>query len=158
MQKQTGIISGKNNKSCEIFHHESNKIRFEFLWFFYDFLLNLQESAKTLYYFSYTFAAGALEVLDSYIYTLALWIGPQKNWDLCNVVLGTGRRGSGQIPTKAGGGDGRGAVLGLLGAGFDRSPGGGGPGGAARRWQPGPAAVRPAPARLRPGTTGGAAR
>jgi hypothetical protein len=123
MQKLTGIISGKNNKSCEIFHHESNKIRFEFFWFFYDFLLNLQESAKTLYYFSYTFAAGALEVLDSYIYTLALWIGPQKNWDLCNVVLGTGRRGSGQIPTKAGGGDGRGAVLGLLGAGFDRSPG-----------------------------------
>jgi hypothetical protein len=74
------------------------------------------------------------------------------------VILGTGRRGSGQIPAKAGGGDGRGAVLGLLGAGFDQSPGGGGHGVAARRRQLRPAAVRPAPARLRPGTTGGAAR
>jgi hypothetical protein len=31
------------------------------------------------------------------------------------VVLGAGRRGSGQISVRAGGGDGRGSVLGLLG-------------------------------------------
>jgi hypothetical protein len=35
-----------NNKSCGMFHHESNKIGFTFLCIFYDFLRNLQESAK----------------------------------------------------------------------------------------------------------------
>jgi hypothetical protein len=48
MQKLTGISSGQNNKSCGIFHHESNKISFAFLWCFYDFLQNLQETAKAL--------------------------------------------------------------------------------------------------------------
>jgi hypothetical protein len=46
MQKLTGTSSGKNNKSCGIFHHESNKIGFSFFWFFCDFLRNLQESAN----------------------------------------------------------------------------------------------------------------
>jgi hypothetical protein len=48
MQKLTGISSGKNNKSCRIFHIESNKIGFEFFRFFYNFLRNLQETAKPL--------------------------------------------------------------------------------------------------------------
>jgi hypothetical protein len=50
-----------NNKSCGMFHHESNKIGFTFLWIFYDFLRNLQESAKWLYYLRIIFAAGSLE-------------------------------------------------------------------------------------------------
>jgi hypothetical protein len=33
MQKLSGIISGKNNKSCGIIHHESNKIGFAFCCF-----------------------------------------------------------------------------------------------------------------------------
>jgi hypothetical protein len=33
MQKLTGISSGKNNKSCGIFHLESNKISFAFFDF-----------------------------------------------------------------------------------------------------------------------------
>jgi hypothetical protein len=33
MQKLTGISSGKNNKSCRIIHHESNKIGFAFFRF-----------------------------------------------------------------------------------------------------------------------------
>jgi hypothetical protein len=53
MQKLSGISSGKNNRSCGIFHHKSNKIGFTF---FCDFLRNLQESANSLYYFSCTFA------------------------------------------------------------------------------------------------------
>jgi hypothetical protein len=48
MQKLTGISSGKNNKSCRIFHNESKKIGFEFFWIFFDFLRNLQETAKAL--------------------------------------------------------------------------------------------------------------
>jgi hypothetical protein len=56
MQKLSGISSGKNNKGCRIFHNESNKIGFAFLCFFYDFLRNLQETAKSLYYWSYPFA------------------------------------------------------------------------------------------------------
>jgi hypothetical protein len=34
MQQLAGISSGKNNRSCGIFHHESNKIGFTFFWFF----------------------------------------------------------------------------------------------------------------------------
>jgi hypothetical protein len=56
MQKLIGIISGKNNKSCKILHHESNKIGFAFLWFFYDFLRNLQESATSQILFELPFA------------------------------------------------------------------------------------------------------
>jgi hypothetical protein len=56
MQKLSGTSSCKNNKSCGIFHNESNKISFDFFLFFYDFLHNLQESGKSLYYLSYQFA------------------------------------------------------------------------------------------------------
>jgi hypothetical protein len=56
MQKLSRISSGKNNKSCRIFHRESKKISFAFFRFFYDFLRNLQETGKSLYYWSYPFA------------------------------------------------------------------------------------------------------
>jgi hypothetical protein len=56
MQKLTGTSSGKNNKSCRIIHNGSDKIGFAFVWFFYDFLRNLQESGKSLYYLSYPIA------------------------------------------------------------------------------------------------------
>jgi hypothetical protein len=60
MQKLTEISWGKNNKSCRIFHHESNKIGFTFFWFFYDFLRNLQETAKPLLLFELPFRSEAL--------------------------------------------------------------------------------------------------
>jgi hypothetical protein len=37
-------------RSCSVFHKKSNKIGFAFLKFFYDFIRNLQESAKLNYY------------------------------------------------------------------------------------------------------------
>jgi hypothetical protein len=47
------------------------KFDLHFSDFFYNFLPNLQESGNSLYYFSCTFAAGALETLDPYAYNLA---------------------------------------------------------------------------------------
>jgi hypothetical protein len=82
MQQLTGTSSGKNNKSCRIFHHKSNKIGFAFFRFVYNFLHNLQETAKALYYWSYHFAGKPSEGF------LSLQCGP---W-------AAGRRGSGEIP------------------------------------------------------------
>jgi hypothetical protein len=56
MQKLTWISSGKNNKSCRIIHNGSNKTGFVVLWFFYDFLRNLQEIGKSLLLFDLPFA------------------------------------------------------------------------------------------------------
>jgi hypothetical protein len=92
MQKLSGTSSGKNNKSCRIFHIESNKIGFPFLWFFCDFLRILQESAKWLYYLRFTFAAGPWKILDSYEYAPGSRKTPWKLWISCNVVLGGGGR------------------------------------------------------------------
>jgi hypothetical protein len=50
MQQLSGNSLDKFNKSCSTFHQESNKIGFAFVWFFYDFLRNLQVSAKAIYY------------------------------------------------------------------------------------------------------------
>jgi hypothetical protein len=60
MQKLSGTSSGKNNKSCRIFHIESNKIGFSFFWFFYVFLRILQDSAKQQHYWRFTFATRPL--------------------------------------------------------------------------------------------------
>jgi hypothetical protein len=121
MQKLSGTISGKNKKSCGIFHHESNKISFAFFWFFYNFLRNLQESAKTLYYFRFVFAAGAREVLDSYIYIPLLCVLALRNkWILAMWSSGTDQRRSGQNPARAGGGTGRGRRGGGLGVAMGR--------------------------------------
>jgi hypothetical protein len=76
MLKLTGISSGQNNKSCGIFHPESNKIGFTFFRFFCDFLRNLQETAKTQVLFKNHFARRSLETLDSYEYTLAFAARP----------------------------------------------------------------------------------
>jgi hypothetical protein len=76
MQKLSGISSGNNNKSCGIFHHEANKIGFAFLWFLYDFIRNLQETAKSQVLFKNHFARRSLETSDSYEYTLAFAVRP----------------------------------------------------------------------------------
>jgi hypothetical protein len=71
MQKLSGNSSGKNNKSCSVFHNEFNKIEFAVFWIFYDFLRNLQDSAKQQYYLRFTFAPGSLErfeILQIYPY------------------------------------------------------------------------------------------
>jgi hypothetical protein len=62
MQNLSRTSSWKNNKSCSTLHHESNKIKFAFFWFFYDFLRNLRESAKHMYYLRWGFAPGSLEI------------------------------------------------------------------------------------------------
>jgi hypothetical protein len=61
MQKLNGISSGQNNKSCGIFHHESNKIGFAFFLSFCDLLRNLQETGNHFYYWSSPFAVRTLE-------------------------------------------------------------------------------------------------
>jgi hypothetical protein len=104
MQKLSGISSGKNNKSCGIFHHESNKIGIAFLWFSYDFLRNLQVSANHMYYLSFNFA------VRPFRRNTLLQCGP---W-------GRGRRGSSQIPARAGGEVGRGHARGGAGVARDR--------------------------------------
>jgi hypothetical protein len=57
--------TGKNNKSCRIFHNRSNKIEFAFFWNYHDFIRNLQESAKHLHYLRFTFAPGSLGLFDT---------------------------------------------------------------------------------------------
>jgi hypothetical protein len=59
MQKLSGTSSGKNNNNCGIFHHGSNKIEIAVFWIFYDFLRNLQESAKHMYYLRFFFCTPA---------------------------------------------------------------------------------------------------
>jgi hypothetical protein len=56
MQKLKGTSSGKNNKSCRNINSGSKKIGFAFFWFFYDFLRNLQETAKALLLFEFPIA------------------------------------------------------------------------------------------------------
>jgi hypothetical protein len=97
MQKLSGISSVKNNKHWGIFHLESKKIGFVFFRFFCDFLHNLQETGKSLYYLSYPFAGRPSE--RSFVLQCGPWAA--------------GRRGSGQIPAgPAAGpvGEGRGAA------------------------------------------------
>jgi hypothetical protein len=55
----------KYNKSCITFHLESKKIGFAFFWFLYDFVWNLQVSAKVKHYLRTHFAQRSLEVFDS---------------------------------------------------------------------------------------------
>jgi hypothetical protein len=66
MQKLTGISSGQNNKSCGLFHHESNKIGLTFFCFFCDFLRNLQETAKALLLLELPFRSEAPEKILSF--------------------------------------------------------------------------------------------
>jgi hypothetical protein len=156
MQKLLGNSSGKNNRSCGIFHHEPKKFCFAFLWFFYDFLRNLQESAKCTLLFENHFAVSPLRFLDSYADALSLQLPPWKETSPRNVVLWAGRRRSGQNPARAGGETGRGRRRGGLGATGVRFGGSDGAGrrparvlrGTAGRYPPG-AHLRWAPGRRR---------
>jgi hypothetical protein len=101
MQKLSGTSSGKNNKSCGIFHHESNKTKFAFFWFVYNFLRNLQESAKCTLLFELQLAVRPLRFLDSYAYALVLRLTPWKETSPRNVspraVAGAGGANSGEL-------------------------------------------------------------
>jgi hypothetical protein len=102
MQKLTGISSGKNNNSCGIFHHQSNKSCFTFFCFFCYFLCNLQETAKSQVLFKNHFAVRPLRLLDSYTGALILRLTPWKETSPRNVTprgrwparVGKIRRGS----------------------------------------------------------------
>jgi hypothetical protein len=61
MPKISGNNLEKFNKSCSTLHQKSSKIEFAFFWFLYNFLEILQESAKWLYYWRYTFQLSPLE-------------------------------------------------------------------------------------------------
>jgi hypothetical protein len=86
MQKLSGISSGQNNKSCRIIHHESNKIGFAFFQIFYDFIRNLQETAKWLLLLELTFCTKTLGKL----FCFAMW-----SWVR---LAGAGRQNSGEPP------------------------------------------------------------
>jgi hypothetical protein len=99
MQKLSGTSSGKNNKSCKIFHNESKKISYAIFWTFYEFLHILQAPAKGVYHWK-----GALGAdLD-------------RSWGR----RGARRRGS-AVPPRAGrGSDCSGEVGGALATGGSR--------------------------------------
>jgi hypothetical protein len=92
MQKLLGTSSGKNNKSCRIFHNESNKFGFAFFWFyamFYGFYKN-QQNGFTIW--DSLLHWGPWKVLDSYEYAPGSRKTPWKLWIPCNVILGGGGR------------------------------------------------------------------
>jgi hypothetical protein len=64
MQKLLGKTMDKLYRSCSVFHQESNKIEFEFLWFMYDFLGFLQDSAKRVHYWRFGFAPRSLGIFQ----------------------------------------------------------------------------------------------
>jgi hypothetical protein len=77
MQKLTGISSGKNNKSCRIFHHKPNKLVLHFSDFYTIFYTIYKNQPNHKYYLSYP-----------------LQKDPRKDSLLCNVAPGAaGRRG-----------------------------------------------------------------
>jgi hypothetical protein len=87
MQKLSRISSGQNNKSCGIFHHESNKMVLHFCDFsviFYAIYKN-QPKGFTIW----------VDLLQG---------GPREETSFCNVVLGTaGRRGEAKFRRAAAG-------------------------------------------------------
>jgi hypothetical protein len=143
MLKLSGTSSGKNNKSCRIFHNETNKIEFAFLCSFYVFLRIFKDAAIHHYYWRWSFAPGSLKRKQT------LQCGP---W---GAVDGAGD----EIPTDYSDGVGRGSCGEGLGLARDRLEpelavevaGGGARGGTQRR--------RPQRAELRRGVQrGGAVR
>jgi hypothetical protein len=112
MQKLSETSSGKNNKSCSIFHNESNKIKFAFFWIFYDLLCNLQDSENSNTIWDSLLPRGPWKGSGSYKYTLTLRISPQKELRSRNVVLGAAADAGGEIPASSGGGVGRGRAWG----------------------------------------------
>jgi hypothetical protein len=80
MQKLSGISSGQSNKSCRIFHHESNK----FVLHFYDF--------STIFYAIYKKQPNHFTIGVN-----LLQGGPRKEIFFCNVVP---RGAAGAAPVK----------------------------------------------------------
>jgi hypothetical protein len=70
-------------KSCSAHHEEPSKTEFAIFRIFYEFLENLQESANVLYYRSYPFATGPLELFKFHRYTLKLHRTPRKGLGAC---------------------------------------------------------------------------
>jgi hypothetical protein len=69
MQKLSGKSMVALYKSCRVFHQESKKIEFAFLWFFYDFIWIFQGSAIMPFLFKNQTARGSLELFsDSQVY------------------------------------------------------------------------------------------
>jgi hypothetical protein len=143
MLKLSGTSSGKNNKSCMIFHNESNKFGFAIFWSFYVFLRIFKDAAIHHYYWRWRFALGSLERKQT------LQCGP---W-------GAAASAGDEIPANSGDGVGRGSCGEGLGLARDRLEpelgvevaGGGARGGTQRR--------RPQRAELRRGVRrGGAVR
>jgi hypothetical protein len=162
MQKLSGTSSGKNNKSCGVFYHESKKTRFAFFWFFYDFLRNLQESATYTLLFENHFARRSLGRIG--ILPKCPWFALRPSERICPLQLGPRapagggppkfrRNGSQDRPARAE--EGPEGSLGLIPAGV-RS--GRGAGGVARRRRPALAAVPLCAGEVAVGTRNWAAR
>jgi hypothetical protein len=137
MQKPLGTSSGKNIKSCRIFHNESNKIGFAFFRFFYDFLRNLQEPAKALILFQIQLCSQVPGSFGFLTY-VPLLCGKtlRKECGFAMGPLGARRRRSGQIPANCRpgpAGRGRGRDPGSLGADSLARTGWGGTGEMGRR-------------------------
>jgi hypothetical protein len=128
---------GEYNKSCSAPHQESSKIEFEIFRIFYDFLENLQESAKSFYYWSSHFVSGPLDLFPpSQLYPrFALntlerfgplqsypWSWGLHGWPESGEAGGAPGRGKGQARPRA-----------HLGSGGGRSWGGGVAGEGARQ-------------------------
>jgi hypothetical protein len=71
-QKLSGTSSGKNNKSCGIFHHESKKLGLQFSDFSTIFYAIYKNQQKHFYYFRFAFAAGTLESFG--IFMICPWL------------------------------------------------------------------------------------
>jgi hypothetical protein len=116
MQKLSLTSSGKNNKSCSIFHNEPNKIWFAFFEFytiFYEIYKILQNNNtiwdSLLHRGPWNFSAIHTDALGSHL-------GPWKYSRPCNWVPGT--NGGGGLPESGGTGGvfGRGRCGGGVGA------------------------------------------
>jgi hypothetical protein len=113
MQKLSGTGSGKNNKSCGIFHHEPNKIEFAFFWFstiLYGFYKN-QQNDFTIW--DAVLQRGPWNFLIHHRYASGSRKTPWKEWGRRNWVpgarCGAGSpefAGSGESPDRARGGGG----------------------------------------------------
>jgi hypothetical protein len=88
MQNLSRTSSGKNNKSCSIFHNESKKIEFLFFWSLYDLLRILQDSAKSGTLFKRQHTSRSLVLLIPHKYTPGSQFRPCRDLGACNVVPG----------------------------------------------------------------------
>jgi hypothetical protein len=138
MLKISRIIPCEYNKSCSIFHNESNKIYFAFFWIFYNFLYILQISANWIYYWRCNFATRPLERFRT------TQLGPSTHGTAGSPEIWRLRRRS--WPGKGSGGPQ--AHLGRVGA---RRLGGEGTNGGVRRWLAATAAAARAAAKFRVG-------